>query len=66
MVSNYRVLGLFLYIIVIKHLNHCLKRAWKPIERCNFSKPSYKLYIVNMKGLRTYPALGCSSNPYGF
>jgi hypothetical protein len=66
MVLNYRVLGLFLYIVAIKHFNYCLKRACKPIERYNFSKLSYKLYIVNVKGLKIYSALGYNPNSYGF
>ena len=30
---NYRVLGLFLYIVTIKHLNQCLERPYKTLRK---------------------------------
>ena len=30
---NYGVLGLFLYIVVIKHFDHCLKRPYKALRK---------------------------------
>ena len=30
---DYRVLGLFLYIVVIKHLNQCLERPYKALRK---------------------------------
>ena len=30
---DYRVLGLFLYIVAIKHLNQCLRRPYKAFKK---------------------------------
>ena len=70
---DYGVLGLFLYIIAIEHLNQYLGRPYKALgkgikayKKMQFQQLSYKFYIVNVKGLRTYPVLGRSPNPYSF
>ena len=68
---DYRVLELFLYIVAVEYFDQCLGRPYKALRKgmeayrnkirfCTIS------YTINMKGLKTYPALGHSPNPYSF